>query len=367
MMVLAKRNMLKKWTVFLCLSCFSLSILGTFLVRSGVLVSVHTFANDPERGMFILLILLLITGAGFYIYAKRDEQLTIKKQTLAIKTREGGIILNNLLMSLAAFIVLLGTLYPLFLQMAGGSLLTVGPAYFNMMVLPLFLVAALVMGGLPSANWNTPDFHHKSARSLIRGAVMISLLCLLAIIFSPTDWMGIVGACIGLWVVFATLVGSAIRQHVRAQAPMIIAHIGVGLTIIGIAISSSFSTEMLTTLAVDESETIRRNTLHLTSIEKIDGPNYTADQITVHINNTPFTSQKRHYPAADMTTTEAAIYTSIATAWLDHVFVTYAGVEETTGKAIVTIRHKPMMSLVWLGLGLSALAAFWSAMRRWQR
>ncbi|HEX6978007.1 MAG TPA: heme lyase CcmF/NrfE family subunit [Alphaproteobacteria bacterium] len=328
--VVEKRDALKTWTILLAILAFSLSLVGTFLVRSGVLTSVHAFAVDPARGVFILAILVVAIGGSLTLYAVRAPALKTGGLFAPI-SREGGLVLNNLLLATATATVFLGTLYPLFLEVIGGAKVSVGPPFFNATFVPLMvpLVAAIAVG--PMLAWKRGDLPGALARLWAAGVATAAAVL-------GTVWLtdGPAGALLGLglaaWLGAGALVELAERIRLfripaseslhravnlpRAAWGMTVAHLGVAVVVTGITASSAWQTEHIQLVKPGETVEIAGHTLLFRGTERVDGPNYIARRgiFEVSRDREPVTTlypAKRFYPVQGMVTTEAAIHTNL--------------------------------------------------------
>ena len=296
--VAEKRDTLKAWTIFLAIITFSLSLLGTFLVRSGVLTSVHSFAVDPQRGVFILLLLLLFTGASLFLFALRAPALK-GGGLFAPVSREGGLLFNNILLSTAAATVLLGTLYPLFVDALGLGKISVGPPYFNMVLVPLMVPMIMVMAIGPFLSWRRGDFMSALARlkiAFVVTAVTIVATLLIAGASSRSVWASL-GFGLAAWLFCASLIEWTGRiglfrrsladvfhraRHLpRSAYGMTIAHMGLAIVLAGITGSLAWKTEKLQVMYPGDSVTVAGYQIKFTGVDNhVKGPNYTASRAT---------------------------------------------------------------------------------------
>ena len=368
--VVEKRDGLKSWTILLAILTFSMSLLGTFLVRSGVLTSVHAFASDPERGLFILLILLLTVGGALGLFAWRAP--TIRGGGLfAPVSREGALVLNNMLLTLACATVLLGTLYPLILDAlsGGASRVSVGPPYFNATFAPIMvpLVAAIAFG--PLMAWKRGNL---SAVSRKLTFALFAAIAVIAITFiAVPDGPALAPFAMGLaaWLAAGALVEWTARIKLftaplaeswrrlgglpRAASGMTLAHLGLAVMIAGITGSSAWRTELITTLAVGDTAQVKDYSLTLQAVENGRGPNYTFERGTFALSDrtgdiTVLYPERRFFPIAGQTTTEAAIKTTLL-ADLYAVLGESGRTPETAHQWTVRFFINPMMPWLWLG------------------
>ena len=367
--VVEKRDGLKTWTILLAILTFSMSLLGTFLVRSGVLTSVHTFASDPSRGIFILTILLITIGGALALFAWRAPAIR-GGGLFAPVSREGALVLNNMLLTLACATVLLGTLYPLILEAASGgaSRVSVGPPYFNATFAPIMvpLVAAVAIG--PLLAWKRGNLGAVSRK--LRIAAIAAIVAIGATFVAVPDGPTLAPFAIGLaaWLAAGTLVEWASRIKLftapaaeswrrltglpRAASGMTLAHLGLAIMIAGITGASAWRTELITTLAVGEVAEVKNITLTLQAVETGRGPNYTFERGTFVLsrggNVTVLYPERRFFPVAGQTTTEAAIKTTLL-ADLYAVLGEAGRTPETAERRTVRFFINPMVPWIWLG------------------
>ncbi len=311
-----KRGAFPGWTVFLALIAYILSILGAFLVRSGVLTSVHAFALDPERGVWILGMLGVSAVAGFALFALRAESLG-EGDGFDPTSREAFIGANNLLLAVTAGVVLVGTIYPLIIDLVGGATLSVGPPYFDKSATPLMMAAVALMPLAPFLPWANGGA--KPGLKQMRAAVLLVPVAVAAGVFlwAGAPILAVVGGALGAWAIAGALMdaGQALpaaraRTARLAAAGRALAHAGVGFIALGAAADASRAPELNVALAPGESVEVAGRTLTLESVRRADGPNYMADRARLAINGGEdgvITPERRFYPAADQTTREVAL------------------------------------------------------------
>ena len=361
--VTEKRNTFKRWTVLLSLLAFSLSLLGTFLVRSGVLVSVHAFATDPERGVFILAFLVLVTGGGLILYALRAHRLQSGGR-FALLSRETLLLFNNVLLAVAAFAILLGTLYPLIVEVMGWPTMSVGPPYFNLVFVPLMLPLLFLAGIGPLARWK-----QASARALLRRLQVPAMLALILGAAVPLALFGrgpallVAAVTLSIWCITAALT-AAIRHASRLPSGrrmprhvlgMTCAHVGLGTIALGVALTGAFSMEREQLMQVGETVTFAEYEFTFQGVQTLDGPNYHAQQghLTVQREGAPVTElfpERRVYQVQTKPMTEAAVHSTprrdlYAALGPQHAEQTWA----------VRLYVKPFIQWLWGGALLMAL------------
>ena len=364
--VVEKREALKTWTVFLALLAFGMSLLGTFLVRSGVLNSVHAFANDPARGTVILVLLMLYVGGGFALFAWRAAAMQ-PTGVFAPLSREGALVLNNLLLCSITAVVLVGTLYPMFADYLLDQKISVGPPFFNTALFPLAvpLVAAMALG--PLLPWKRARLWPVLQRLwwAALGGLAALLLCLAlegwrifpALGFAAAAWL-ILGAAADIADRIALFsrpqaAWARARGLPRAAWGAAVAHAGMGVMILGLA-GMGLAQEKLILMKPGESAPLAGYDFRLESLRDAKGPNWDARRATVIVTRqgrevAVLTPDRRSFPVGRMTTTEAAIHTT----WLADIYVVLG--EERDGGGVLRLHHNPLAPWIWLGAAIMAL------------
>ena len=364
--VVEKRDALRGWTIFLAIVAFALSLLGTFLVRSGVLTSVHAFATDPARGVFILLLLVVFIGGALALFAWRGPGLRGGGVFQPI-SREGGLLLNNLILTTAAAAVLLGTLYPLIIDALGGGKVSVGPPFFNTVFIPLMvpLVAAMAVG--PLLTWKRSDLGPALRRLWTALAAALAALLLAWGYHGEGPVFGLVGMTLAAWLLVGTVVqfiervrpsGASLgeiraraRRLPRAQWGMSAAHAGLAIAIAGMTGASAWKVESIQTMRPGEAVVVAGYEFTFEGAFQKRGPNYTATGGTFTVRRDGATvavlaPEKRFFPVEGNTTTEAAIEPTL---WGDLYVV--IGDPQGTGDAFVTrIYFNPLVAWMWTGI-----------------
>jgi cytochrome c-type biogenesis protein CcmF len=383
--VTERRGALAGWTVFLALLAFTFSMLGAFLVRSGVLTSVHAFAVDPERGLMLLAILAVAAGSAFALFAWRAPQLK-GGGMFAPVSREGALVLNNLFLTVAAATVLLGTLYPLILEAATGQTISVGPPYFAMTFTPLMLVAFLILPAGPLLSWKRADAKGAMQRLALAGGLAIACGFVFWLAFEPKKALAAAGIAIGAWLILGALAEVVERVRLfrvpvaevlrRARGlpmgawGMTLAHAGLGVFVLGAVAETSFKLESAEALPIGGSVIAGPWRATLTDVRIVEGPNYLAEQGVVTVTSvdgraTPrtVTSERRFFPAGGQTTTEVGLDFR----GLDDVYVVMGERRATPeGDRAWSLRlyHNPWARLIFLGPAIMALGGVLSLMDR---
>ena len=371
--VTEKRGSFKSWTVLLAIAAFSLSLLGTFLVRSGVLTSVHAFATDPRRGIFILALLVVVIGSSLALFAWRAPKVGLGG-SFALLSRESLLLTNNVLLSVAAGSVLLGTLYPLFLDALGLGKISVGPPYFDSVFVPLMVPILLLMAVGPVARWKQQALGPLLRRLGIAMVLAVVLGIVVPLAIDKFSAMMVMAMSLAFWVLLATATGilerlAVARGKAEGRIPlafwgMNLAHVGVAVFVIGVAMVNGSQVTSDLKMAPGDTTTVAGYTYRFDGIEELQGPNYIAARgtLTVTRDGQPVTvlhPEKRIYQVQRMPMTEAAIDTSITR----DLYVSLGeAIEGDTW--IVRIFHKPYVVWIWGGCVLMALGGLLAASDR---
>ncbi|WP_205953383.1 heme lyase CcmF/NrfE family subunit [Pantoea stewartii] len=359
--VTEKRGTFKAWTVLLAITAFSLSLLGTFLVRSGVLVSVHAFASDPARGMFILAFLVIVIGSSLLLYALKGGQVRSRVQN-ALWSRESFLLGNNVLLIAAMLVVVLGTLLPLVHKQLGLGSISVGQPFFNTLFSWLMAPLALMLGIGPLVRWRRDE-----PQKLVRRLLLALVVTLLASVLLPwwlqdrVEAMTVVGLLMAVWIIVLTLMElherathrhsffTGLRHLSRSHWGMVLGHLGVGVTVIGIAFSTQYSVERDVRMKAGDSIDIHHYHFVFRDVQDLQGPNYSGGVAVIDVTRdgqpeAMLYAEKRFYSAARTMMTEAAIdggFTRDLYAAL--------GEELDDGSWAVRIYYKPFVRWIWFG------------------
>jgi len=366
-----KRGGFKIWTVLLAIIAFSLSLLGTFLVRSGVLTSVHAFATDPKRGIFILAFLALVIGAALALFAWRAPKVGLGG-AFALVSRESALLVNNVVLVVAAAAVLLGTLYPLFLDALGLGKISVGPPYFESVFMPLMAPAVFLMGIAPFARWKQDQPLDLVLR--LKWAFAVAVVSALGLPLTLGRWTPLLalGILLAVWVALASLanlkervmqlrgstgvsVGTALRRLSRGYWGMLVAHLGVAAFIVGVTLVRGYEVEKDVRMSPGDTVAAGGYQFRLDRLDQVQGPNYDATRgvISVTRNERPVATlhpEKRFFTVQQMPMTEAAIDTG----WTRDLYVSL-GEPLKDGAWVVRVYYKPFVSWIWGGAFLMAL------------
>ncbi len=367
--VTEKRGLFKSWTLLLAVTAFSLSLLGTFLVRSGVLISVHAFATDPARGIFILGFLVAVIGGALLLYAWRAPQLK-SAAGFEVTSRESFLLYNNALLVAALGLILLGTLYPLFMDALELGKISVGPPYFELVFLvPMLPLLALLGVGMHAA-WKRGLLGSVRNRLLAIAAGSLAIAVIAgAAAYGEVRPLTTVGFALALWVIGSSLAIVVVRLRARQPVPgavlgMVIAHFGLGLSTLGITGVQSFKIEKDVALAVGEAATIAGYDFRLTSLKDVQGPNFIAveGEVAVSRDGAPVTTlrpQKRLYNSGGNPMTEAGIEVGAA-----RDLFAALGDDLGQGRWSLRLQYKPLIRYIWLGALLIALGGGIAALDR---
>ena len=370
--VVEKRDALKSWTVLLAILAFSLSLMGTFIVRSGVLTSVHAFAVDPERGIFILILLGIAVGGSLTLYAWRAPQLAPGGLFKPI-SREGGLLVNNLFLAVSCTTVLLGTLYPLIAEAVGAGKISVGPPFFNATFIPLMAPLVLLMAVGPMLGWKRAGIAGLVNR--LKAALAATAVAAILVLFvAETDAIAAaLGVAAGVWVLAGVAtdvvnrvrskdgIGASFRRLFNLQRAVwgtALGHAGVAVVVMGITVDSLMSTDIVAAARPGDQFELAGRTLVFEGVEARIGPNYASEFGTFTIYDGEkvigtLNPERRRYLVQTMTTTEAAIR---STAFEDLYAV--IGEQDQLGRRTVRLYHNPLVPWLWFGSIMMVLGGF---------
>ncbi len=346
--VVMKRDALRAWTLLLAVAAFSLSMMGTFIVRSGLLTSVHAFAVDPARGLFLMVLMALYIGGALTIYAFAAGRVAEGRQFAAV-SRESALVVNNLLLCAILGVVLVGTLYPMALQAMGGAQISVGPPYFNRVIVPMLLVMALLMGIAPFLGWRRSATGHLSAR-LAPAAVAAAAAVVVALALFGVRGLGaLLGFGAAAWLAVASVTILARGGRSLNTAGMALAHLGVAVSMLGATASGALQQEALVAMRVGDAVQMGAWRAELADVRPIAGPNWTAVEATLDVrrNGVPVAElapQSRMFVAPAQETTESS-----RAGWWGGELYAVLGQPDGTGKWQVHLWFKPLIRLIWWG------------------
>ncbi len=364
--VLEVRGAFKAWTTLLAILAFSLSLIGTFLVRSGVLTSVHAFATDPARGTFILVILAVFIGGALTLYALRGPAL-VSDSRFAPVSREGGLLVNNVILVAACATVFIGTFYPLFVDVVSGEKLSVGAPYFNLVFLPFMAAVFLVIAPAASLPWKKASIGDavKRVAPAVLAAIAVGAIALW--LNWPKPVAGALGAALAAWAGCGTLVDFSKRVRLwkpnafariatlpRSYVAMTIAHFGFAVVALGVIGAGAWKSETIVYAREGDTVSVGGFDAKLVSVTESEGPNYVSEFSRFEISRggaqlASMLAERRFYPVRGMQTTEAAIATNLA----GDLYLTVGDYNEDRGWVVRAWRH-PLTVWMWIGAGLIA-------------
>ena len=361
--VTEKRGGFRSWTVLLAIVAFALSLLGTFLVRSGVLTSVHAFAVDPKRGIFILMLFALFIGGALALYVWRTSRIGLGGR-FELVSRESFLLANNVLLAAAAGTVFLGTLYPLALDAFGAGKISVGPPYFETVFVPLMAPALFLMGVGPLARWKRASVPELAVR--LRWALGVSLVLgfLSPLLFGNWSAMVGFGLAAAIWIVASALLTLKGLRKTRSHYGMVVAHIGVAVFVVGVTLVKGYESERDANMKPGERVELGRYVFQLESISNVKGPNYVAARATVTVSRGGKTvsvlhPERRIYTVQEQVMTEAAIDPGLT----GDLYVSL-GDPLPGGAWLVKVQHKPFIDWIWGGCLIMALGGLLAASDR---
>ena len=368
--VVEKRETLKSWTILLAILAFGFSLIGTFIVRSGVLTSVHAFANDPERGMFILIILGIFMGGALTLFSFRSSAMEARG-VFSMVSRETALVSNNVLLAVSAFVVFFGTIWPLVAELFFDRKLSVGPPFFNAAFTPFMILLGLILPVGSNLPWKRANILNSSKKLIFVFILSICLAGLIWAIQTGKSLIGPVGVFLGAWIVMGTILDlfSKLGRSIslkrlivlpRADFGKFFAHSGLGITMFAIAALTSWEKEDIRVVPVGGSWKIAAYELKLNSVENVRGPNYFSTTGVIAVSKdgqllTVLRPEKRNYPVAQMPTTEAAIDYR-----LSRDLYVVLGDQQSDNSWTIRTYLKPFTNWIWGGCALMAVGGLLS-------
>ncbi|MEP5152979.1 heme lyase CcmF/NrfE family subunit, partial [Planktotalea sp.] len=364
--VVEKRESLKSWTILLAILAFGFSLIGTFIVRSGLLTSVHAFANDPERGVFILMILGFFTGGALILFAFRASAMEAKG-IFGLVSRESALVANNVLLAVACFVVFVGTLWPMFAEMFWDRKLSVGPPFFNLAFTPFMILLGIMLPIGSTLAWKRGKIGKAAYQMRYAFILALALALLVWVMQTGRSLMGPIGLFLGAWMVFGAAVDiwsrtgrksgrfARLMRLPRADWGKAFAHGGLGVTMFGIAGLMAWQQEDIRIAELNTPFEVGGFELELTDVRAVRGPNYLSTMGDVILRQdgrdiAVLNPEKRNYPVAQMPTTEAAIDYR----FLRDVYVVI-GDQQDNGGWVIRTYIKPLANWIWAGVLLMAL------------
>ena len=379
--VAEKRDTLKAWTILLAIVAFSFSLLGTFIVRSGVLISVHAFASDPSRGLYILMLLIFFTGGALILFAKKAAYLKSGSLFQPL-SREGALVINNIIFASSAATVLLGTLYPIFIDAINNSKVSVGPPYFEAVFIPLMVPAILLCAFSPMLSWKRAKLENILERVIAVFILSILSTAILVFIYGGSA-SAFLGLFLGLWLILGTIyeflikVGLKLSFHTflkrslqlpRSAYGMSLAHIGVAIFVIGVTVSSAWKIEIEQPIIKGEKVVINNIELKFLNINNVEGPNWIAERGQFEVVRLGKTKEflypeRRFYPASKINTSEPAI---MSNAFFDLYIVLGESLNNDESYSL-RVYYSPFINWIWFGIMCMVLGGLLSVSDRKHR
>ena len=379
--VAEKRDTLKAWTILLAIVAFSFSLLGTFIVRSGVLISVHAFASDPSRGLYILMLLLFFTGGALILFAKKAAYLKSGSLFQPL-SREGALVINNIIFASSAATVLLGTLYPIFIDAINNSKVSVGPPYFEAVFIPLMVPAILLCAFSPMLSWKRAKLENILERVIAVFILSILSTAILVFIYGGSA-SAFLGLFLGVWLILGTIyeflikVGLKLSFHTflkrslqlpRSAYGMSLAHIGVAIFVIGVTVSSAWKIEIEQPIIKGEKVVINSIELKFLNINNVEGPNWIAERgefevVRLGKKKEFLYPERRFYPASKINTSEPAI---MSNAFFDLYIVLGESLNNDESYSL-RVYYSPFINWIWFGIMCMVLGGLLSVSDRKHR
>ena len=364
-----KKKSLQSWVLLLSILAFLLSVVGTFLVRSGILTSIHTFALDPSRGMYILVFTAILGGYSLILFGLKSKK-HFNNSYFSFFSKEGSILVNNILMVIVCASVFLGTIYPLLVEAFTNNKISVGEPYYNTTVVPIMIPAILVMGIGPMLSWGRED-KSKIFKKIFPSILLTAIITIFIFLFYQTySFIGIVGILLAFWIISNSVI-ILFRKKENLSNGMIIAHLGIGLLILGITGSSVWQEEKITQMKIGNETNIQEYNIILKEINEIKGPNYLALQgnFFVYDKNKNIIAklkpENRFYPIRNNFTTEASIHTNL----LRDLYIVL-GEGNLNDGWVVRIYYNPLVIWIWIGaltIFLGGIVSMNSNLKKLQR
>ncbi len=366
LMMVRGEQAIKKWIVFLSILCFSLSVFGTFLVRSGILTSVHSFAADASRGIFILLIFFIVTGFGFLVFLLKEPKKSNALNLLFIN-KVSALVINNILMIIATLTILLGTIYPIIIEVLYNKRISVGGPYFNSTVIPIMIPGFLLMSVAPILSWQTNKINN--SKKYVLAFIVLSVLVLIQSYFLNFNTWGFVGLLLGFWIILASIIAIFSSYKIKINIKFFkiinphVAHIGVGIAIIGITCSSVFQNELDFNLNEGDKFIVNGKTVLFEKIETTNEINFQSLRgkflFDIEKNQSKeIKAGKNYYPVSKMITSEAGILHQ----WNKDIYFILG--DQKNNEWFVKVLINPFVSFIWLGVIIMMYSGLIAVSRR---
>ena len=366
LMMVRGEQAIKKWIVFLSILCFSLSVFGTFLVRSGILTSVHSFAADASRGIFILLIFFIVTGFGFLVFLLKEPKKSNALNLLFIN-KVSALVINNILMIIATLTILLGTIYPIIIEVLYNKRISVGGPYFNSTVIPIMIPGFLLMSIAPILSWQTNKINN--SKKYVLAFIILSVLVLIQSYFLDFNTWGFVGLLLGFWIILASIIAIFSSYKIKINIKFFkiinphVAHIGVGIAIVGITCSSVFQNELDFNLNEGDKFNVNGKTVLFEKIETTNEINFQSLRgkflFDIEKNQSKeIEAGKNYYPVSKMITSEAGILHQ----WNKDIYFILG--DQKNNEWFVKVLINPFVSFIWLGVIIMMYSGLIAVSRR---
>jgi len=353
-----KKMMLQKWVLLLAILAFLLSVVGTFLVRSGILTSVHTFALDPARGIYILVFIGILGAYSLILFALNSKKF-LDKNYVSFLSREGSILVNNIIMIVVCSSVFLGTIYPLIIEAFSNNKISVGEPYYNSTVVPIVIPAILIMGVVPLLSWKKIDVKKIFMKTLPSIMLTIIVTTIFLWIYQSYNPLGLIGIFLACWVISNIVFKQ--NNIPKFSKSMVMAHIGISLLILGVTGSSVWQKEKIIRMKVNDETIIHNYNIIFKEIKEVVGKNYIALQGNFWIYNnkksiiTKLNPENRFYPVTNNSTTEASIHTNL----LRDLYIVLGDGNEKDGW-VVRVYYNPLVVWIWIGAFVIFLGGLFS-------
>ena len=366
LMMVRGEQAIKKWIVFLSILCFSLSVFGTFLVRSGILTSVHSFAADASRGIFILLIFFIVTGFGFLVFLLKEPKKSNALNLLFIN-KVSALVINNILMIIATLTILLGTIYPIIIEVLYNKRISVGGPYFNSTVIPIMIPGFLLMSIAPILSWQTNKINN--SKKYVLAFIILSVLVIIQSYFLDFNTWGFVGLLLGFWIILASIIAIFSSYKIKINIKFFkiinphVAHIGVGIAIVGITCSSVFQNELDFNLNEGDKFKVNGKTVLFEKIETTNEINFQSLRgkflFDIEKNQSKeIEAGKNYYPVSKMITSEAGILHQ----WNKDIYFILG--DQKNNEWFVKVLINPFVSFIWLGVIIMMYSGLIAVSRR---
>ena len=347
LIVVERKKSLQSWVLLLAIISFLLSVIGTFLVRSGILTSVHTFALDPSRGIYILTLAALLGGYSLFLFSLKSKNF-VKKNYFSFLSKEGSILVNNLLMIIVCSSIFLGTIYPLIVEVFTNNKISVGEPYYNSTVIPIMIPAILIMGVGPTLAWGKENILEVLKKNYFKILLTLLTTLIIFLIYKSYNLIGVLGVLLAFWIIYNNTF--SLLNVKNSSIGMSVAHLGIGLLILGVTGSSVWQNEKIVKINVNNEIKIQKYSVVFENIKEKKGPNYLALQGIFEIYDskkkliTKLKPENRFYPITNTFTTEASIHTNL----LRDLYIVLGEGNKENGW-IIRVYHNPLVIWIWIG------------------